>query len=733
MHSSSQDGVVQLLPEATRDIDRLNEQATQLERVSPAEMLAVAQQANQLAVAANYAKGIAVSLALIGQAHIRLGNLNEADKALAQAQACDVLDTALEAAICNGRGTVHFFLKIYDKAFSYYKQGLSLVKRTDDRQLEAKILNNIGLIYRDLKDYAKSLDWFQMSLQVQEDLEDSNSKSIPVGNIGLTYLEMGDLDNAELYSEQAILIAQEQNHLLLKSFALQHLGVIARKRGQPEQAIGYLNESLAIYRSTRELIHATQTLLEFYRLYFDQGDTEMSLHYLQQALAMAEEADSLADRLNVYLELARVYESVDDIRTALHYHKQYQATIAAMEQEKREQSLRALEVQIVADESFQEKETYRALSQELDRKAREVEEAYLTLQAIGDTGKSITATLDLEQIFDLVHRRLPDLMVTDVFGIGLYNRESNSLDYEYLMEAGQREDAFSISLESTQSFAVVCFKQRKGFLINSLPEDAPAYVRGVEFHGGPSMSALMLQPLLVEDDMIGVMTVQSHRDHVYNEHVLDVLGLLASYLSIAIQNARKTDQLKEEIRQRELAQQELQRLNRELDSLSNRDGLTNVANRRHFDQFLRHTWCAAVRRQLKVSLLMIDIDCFKEYNDCYGHLSGDEVIKKLAQALQKSVKRGTDLVARFGGDEFVVLLGDTDDGGATQVARTIQEAVFECGIMHAASLISAQVTVSIGVTTMMPSRETQSSDLVARGDSALYQAKQGGRNRVCVF
>jgi diguanylate cyclase (GGDEF)-like protein len=238
-------------------------------------------------------------------------------------------------------------------------------------------------------------------------------------------------------------------------------------------------------------------------------------------------------------------------------------------------------------------------------------------------------------------------------------------------------------------------------------------------------SALMVHPLMVEDEIIGVMMVQSRKANAYSEHTLDLLGLLAAYLSIAIQIARKTDQLKEEIRQRKLAEQELRRLNGELASLSRRDGLTNIANRRLFESYLQDSWQQAQRQQGPISLLMIDIDFFKEYNDANGHLSGDEAIKQLARALQNSVKRGTDLVARFGGDEFVVLLTDTDSAGALHVARRIQQAVAVCCIPHTDSSISRLVSVSIGAATMIPGAESAPSELIARSDAALYQAGIG--------
>lgn len=713
--------------ETSREIDCLNEQAASLERVSPSEMLGKAQQAHILAVTAGYAKGIARSLAQMGKAHVRLGNLAEADQFLAQAQASEVLDPLLQAEIFNSRGINYIYSKVYDKAFASYQQGLSLARTIGNRTLEAQFLNNIGEIYREHKDFATAIDYYNKSLEAQHTLSDYTRKAVPVANLSAVYLEMNDLDNAELYTQQALGIAREQNDQMIESASLQYLGLIAKQRGQQEEAIEYLEASLAIYHSTKEMIHTTEVLLSFHELYLEAGNIELSLQYLGEALRHAEEADSLSLRLDIYTEMARVYEYIGDLQKALFYYKQYQATMAAIDQAESEQRLRAIRMLILADESFREKEAYRLLNDELDRRAKDLEEEILTRQVISDIGRSITATLDLKHIFDLVYQRMQQVMPADGFGIGLYDAATSVIDYLYLMEDGEPVDGHRISLDNISSFAVACYQQQQGMLINSWEEIISVFTDIIP-RKDPSMAAIMFQPLVVEGESIGVITIQSRTEHVYSQKTLDVLGMLASYLSIAIQNARRSEKLQEEIKQKEQAQLELQQLNAELASLSSRDGLTNVANRRYFDECLQQAWYIGQRQQMNVSLLMIDVDHLKEYNDYYGHLAGDDVIKQIAQALERGVRRSTDLVARYGGDEFVVLLYDTAQTGAQHVADKLHASVAACGILLPETSSSKQVTVSIGIATMMPDNDTQPSELIARSDLALYQAKQDGRN-----
>ena len=705
--------------QAAKEVDILNEQAAKLEPISPEEMLRVATEAYQLSLSADYKTGIARSLAQIGKAHVRLGNLTDADSYLAQAQAIKPIDALLQADILNNRGVCYIYSKIYDKAFVAYQQSLRLARSLGNRTLEARLLNNIGEIYREHKDYATAIDYYNQSIELQSGLQFYPRRSVPFANLSAVYLAMNKLDEAEALAQQALGMAREQKDYMIESVCLQYLGIIAKRKGLKAQAIAYLEASLLIYRGTKETIHATEVLIMFHELYFAGGDIEKSLQYLNEALQAAEEVNSLALRSQIYTEMARVYEHIGDTEKVLFYYKQYQETMLSIDEAERQQRLRAIDTQIIADESFREKETYRLLSEELDRRARELEEAVLTMQAISDIGKSITATLSLDRIFARLHKHLRGLMPTDTFGIGLYNENTNSIEYQYLVEEGRQLIGLEVELESVDSFAVACFKQKQGLLVNSLAEDVSAYVDFVSSIGGPPMPALMFQPLIVEDECIGVITVQNRQENVYNVKTLEVLEMLAAYVSIAIQNAQRLEQL--------------QQLNAELAALSNRDGLTNVANRRYFDQSLQQAWDMGARQQTNVSLLLVDVDYLKEYNDYYGHLPGDDVIKQIARALELSVKRGTDLVARYGGDEFVVLLNDTDSAGALHVASRIQANVAKCNIQVAPECSESRITVSIGVATMVPVFTSRPSELIARSDYALYQAKEAGRNSIRTY
>ena len=180
------------------------------------------------------------------------------------------------------------------------------------------------------------------------------------------------------------------------------------------------------------------------------------------------------------------------------------------------------------------------------------------------------------------------------------------------------------------------------------------------------------------------------------------------------------------------SQQQLTQINLELVRLTNLDGLTGLSNRRYFDEHLNLQWAQCVRERSEISVLMIDVDEFKKYNDAYGHLKGDEALKQVAAAIAECVERPADMAARFGGEEFAAVLPGTPAEGATRVGEKIRERVRALAIEHRASTTGPVLTVSVGGATFAPRPGEDPIALIQVADESLYEAKRAGRDRVVV-
>jgi diguanylate cyclase (GGDEF)-like protein len=251
------------------------------------------------------------------------------------------------------------------------------------------------------------------------------------------------------------------------------------------------------------------------------------------------------------------------------------------------------------------------------------------------------------------------------------------------------------------------------------------------------IQSVLCAPLLHQGKLLGVVYLENNLvTGAFTSERLEMVKLLCSQGAISLENARlyAEKEIYAQTLEQKVAERtaELEQVNRELLRLATLDGLTQVANRRLFDEYLAQEWKRAFREQQPLSLILFDVDYFKLYNDHYGHQAGDDCLKQIAQAMSNAVKRSIDLAARYGGEEFAAILSNTDAEGATIVAQEIREQIVQLKIPHARSQVSDYVTLSLGIASIVPSTDTSSKNLIAAADEALYEAKRQGRDRLVV-
>jgi|GEM_PF-1620528 len=338
-------------------------------------------------------------------------------------------------------------------------------------------------------------------------------------------------------------------------------------------------------------------------------------------------------------------------------------------------------------------------------------------KAIRRVVQAIHHSLNLDDIFATATREICELLHLDRAEIVRYFPERSI----WINVASYRRDsslaeALGLEIADAGNEFAAQLKQKQVVRVDNYGDQARD--RENQRHAEVYAGAWLLVPLIVGEEVWGSLSL-SHCQTPWQWHdsEVELTQTIATQLAIAIQQSQ--------------LYQKLQAANSELERLAMVDGLTEIANRRHFDEFLEQEWLRLSRSRQPMSLILSDIDYFKQYNDCYGHIAGDECLIQIARILSNAIKRPADLVARYGGEEFAIILPNTPLVGAVQVARSIKLAVNELSICHIGSYVSEIVTLSLGVAAIVPSSHCSSQILIDTADRALYEAKEKGRNTYC--
>ncbi|MGK7922405.1 MAG: diguanylate cyclase, partial [Trichodesmium sp.] len=242
------------------------------------------------------------------------------------------------------------------------------------------------------------------------------------------------------------------------------------------------------------------------------------------------------------------------------------------------------------------------------------------------------------------------------------------------------------------------------------------------------IKAQIIAPIMIGSKLWGLLCIhQCERAREWTAIEIRFVKQLAAQFSVALKHSQLLDQTRSQANELGKTLDALQQANLKLERLARLDGLTEITNRRYFDEFLDQEWRRLTREKQFLSLIMLDVDHFKLYNDFYGHQAGDKCLIKIAQAVQELLKRPADLLARYGGEEFVVVLPNTDEIGASKIATQIQLAIQALAIPHVKSKKQV-VTLSLGIASQIPSTDRTPEELINEAGLALYQAKQQGRN-----
>ena len=330
------------------------------------------------------------------------------------------------------------------------------------------------------------------------------------------------------------------------------------------------------------------------------------------------------------------------------------------------------------------------------------------LAVLYEIGKAITSTLEIDDLLDLIYRQLSQIIPCDAYFVSFYLPEDHLLDIRLLIDQGKRYEPEKVSANEGLSSWLV--KNRRPLLIQDLRKEINSLPVKPLMLGDKKLSRSWLGvPMQIEDDLIGLLAVASYQPNVFDEMDQLLLEQIAQQAALSIQNAR---------------------IHEEVSRQAKLDSLTGVSNHNHLIEQLYEDAESALTTPTSLSLIMLDIDHFKLYNDTYGHVIGDQVLILTVQAIQSHIKK-TDTVGRWGGEEFGVILPKTTLSQAKIVADRIRHTLSELPLFNVEGKTIPKPTISQGIATL-PDHTLDVDELVIIADRALYQAKNKGRDQIAI-
>lgn len=626
-----------------------------------------------------------------------------------------------------GIGNAYADLDEFDEALKQYFEALKIAEENNYSDYMVALYNNLGEVYKNFKAYDKALEHYQLALHFVDDLmleKNPAIYSILKQNIGEIYTKMGQFELARALLLEAIDSHLNQENYVSIAEAYHIMAVLEFQDHAVDLSLAYFEKSDQQFEKMHDLINHIPMLLSYASMVEDIGRDAQAEDILLRALNFAREMNQPHWLSSVTSALASFYEKHFRFETALMLYKDYHDNDKKCDRLKTNQRLDSIKARFESEENSRRTEHYRTASNVYKERTEDLEKAYERISLISNIGKRLTSTQDLKAIYEYMYHSLMRVLPIDGFVMSVYNEISQRLDIKLFMEGNQKVEVESVDIHNKASLLVWCYKNNKEIFSNNILLEYLDYIdESVLYVGDPLIQSVVYMPVQLQGKAIGVLSVQSKQRDAYDSTHLEFLKALSAYIAIAMSNAMKSKILIDEIEMRKAAQAELQILNHSLKDLSERDGLTGVANRHRLEDYLHQL---ASQKNEKVYLYMIDIDFFKNYNDTYGHLKGDEVLIEVAQTLEVAFVGAGGFFARYGGEEFAGILLDADRAQAESFAEKVLDRIRQLKIPHEASVLET-LTVSVGYA--QSGKSTSLEKTLNYADRALYLSKRTGRNK----
>jgi diguanylate cyclase (GGDEF)-like protein len=634
-----------------------------------------------------------------------------------------------------------------DAALEWNGIALALARSNQWPGSLAIALLQIGNALRLLERHEDAKEKLIESLTVQSKIPNSRTFAHTLAYLGDLSLDLGEPEQALQYFEQAADKIQTHDEPVFLSDCWRGQAIAFCRLEQLDDAEEKIKQALQIAREHHNIDEQIKCLRVYAELAkklpaLDYDTTQninsfpnLSLHYQLEALALCNSIKGINIPADLLDNIADSYAAIENYKTAFQYSR-----LAAKAKENRrlnEARNRATAMQVRYDNERHraDAEYHRRIAETEAKRAASLQEASNTLETLGLIGRELTANLNVESVFEALHRHVDDLLDATSFGISLLEPDGNTLRFVFGIENGAPIPSFETSIEHPISSFARCARERQEIVLEREPGATGRFI----IPGTVATLSLLYTPLMIGERLLGVMSIQSTRAHVYGERERSILRTLAAYGAIALDNASAYKQLQATLTA-------LRETQNQLEEVSITDPLTGLRNRRFLLQNIERDAARALRAYEDkfsdtldqfsnpgdddIVFFMVDLDHFKSVNDTYGHACGDMVLIQMRDRLQ-SVFRESDYLVRWGGEEFLVVARTCNRKDAPTVAERIRQVVSNTPfILLDDVLISRTCSVGYAAFPFLPRQPHLMTwaQVVNFADQGLYMVKKSGRN-----
>ena len=533
-------------------IDTSNLEAFNVVRKNPALSLEIGEKNLIESEKLSYTKGIAWSYGNIGAAHAWLGNF---EKALEFSfKSAELLESTGElkqkVQILYNIYIIFYFLGDSDKQLHYANESLDLAIKIGDKDGEANALNGLGTTYYSSNRSEEAIKYLTRASEIAVSIDNKFVLGRIYDGLGQAYNHLSNLEKALEFKNKSLAIVNELGDKQVQSFAHDGLGEIYTKLGDYTKALEHLNKSLDLRKELSFKAGVGQTTLHIGDTYAAAGDNLTALKFYKEALQISEEISSAEWIYKTHFALSNLYEKMGNLPLFVEHFKAYHDYKQRHSSETENKKIKAFELKGKLEQIQKEKEV-------LEQKNSQLQTYFDDVKTLASIGNEITSTLDIGNIFDIIYSRIN--MLTEASGvfIGLCNYETNKIEVQLAIDKGVRDDYFEYSLNDVDS-KLPALVAKKGIAVhlNDYHAEIDKYLKRKEQLIKDATASVVVLPLTVKDAVIGVLFVQSEKKSAFSEHHFNLLKSFATYISIALDNARLYEHMEEQVEERTIALQQ---------------------------------------------------------------------------------------------------------------------------------------------------------------------------------